>query len=511
MIFLSIKINRNNFKQSLNVDDNSDDIYYQWLINQTSSVILKKRTEYPVTYSTCISNKINAGYGKENDIDTDDEFLNISLDNKSFKITRDNYSTLPLFYSYVDDILVISNDFSYVVSNTTDLTINQSSLLKSLMLEENGNNTLYKEIKILSEHQSIVLDKDNFQLINSPALDPIHRLTSNPALFTETLEAKLMDFYNTRLKGQKIATEVSGGINSAVMPLFLSDKNLENPIIASIVYDNFYNNSQNEKIALIQKITNTKRIEHKLNVAKDYPLVQCAKQSDNFFSFSEVCTKPLEDLAKNLAILGVKVVTTGVGGNKLFEDSTKSDLISKDNKEELEEDNNSILPPFLTSTFLNDYLDSSNIEPSSSFLTNSNIARNNIYIDNGIWPVSPFYNLELINYCQNLPEESKSEKNILRTYFQSKRWPEEISNPLIDENINDFFERSISSNYFEKIIYKYLNNSVVAKLGYVNIDLLLKYYLNLKNSQTLSKQWLYNIFILITIEINLANIKITKK
>ncbi len=510
MNFLFLIINTSLFKNKELLNDVSDNNYFK-LSNDNNSVSLRKRSAYPTTYLKSEKNNFELGYGL-NSNDFENEFLDLHISQKELIIKRDIYITLPLFYSYQNNKLVLSNSFDFVVSNTEELSLNKLAITESIMPVSDRSNTIYSEINILYERQIISLDKNGLNLLIPDDFKLPNKLESDSKLFQKILEETFEKFYS-KISESNFAYEVSGGIDSSTFPLYMSDKKSVSSTLISILFNGTNYTSQQEKLNRIIDITKLKLLSVQLNTLKDYPFCQYSKNSANFYNFEEIYYRPNDLSAKILKSNQIDVLVTGIGGDELFEIKPTDYLYRQYGTEIIEKRQSLEFPPFTKDKFKNDFVGLVPTEPllplpalSFSYL-NTCVSRNNIYINQDIWPISPFANLKLYQYSQSLPNIYKANKNILRVYYEHKGWPKEIYQPQVNENFAEFFDITTTGAGFENIMIKYLSHSTLQKMDYIDIDQLFKYYLNLKNSRDLTKKWLFNIYSLLALEINIINLK----
>lgn len=105
----------------------------------------------------------------------------------------------------------------------------------------------------------------------------------------------------------------------------------------------------------------------------------------------------------------------------------------------------------------------------------SNLARNNTYIQNDIWPVAPLADPSFITFTRNLPRNMKENKRILRPYQEEKDYPKSIHSPGRNENFAPFFVNTLKSklpSFFNKLF----KNSHLQRMKLINENELLEEY-----------------------------------
>lgn len=483
---------------------------------------IRKRIDYPSTYCyRANENEIHLGYGAKNP-NSDDEFLKIVLNPaRGLTIDRDLYSTLPIFYGKSGNEFYLSDNYSYVIEHLPSLTLNRATLINALAPAIDRYSSLWQEVNLLGERHKLVLQKNNLKIYEPRSLEwesSNQFPRSDPKVFNEIFSRHLDNFIK-KIYTENLAFEISGGIDSATLPLYFA-KSLNhkldkgNYLLGALIFYGHFSESQEQKLFSIADFTDFSLVSVPIDPKIDYPLAAII-ESDNFkpfFWIKEIYEEPFRRLAKTLSHKGVKTLSTGVGGDEVFsnnfsaEDQLHYGLFSQKNAKKV------LGIPFITDRMRLEYLSSIPEErpyplpilPVS--LLGANVATNGIFIRENIWPVTPFANSELYKFCQGLPAHYRANKNILRAFHSAHGFPKSIYNPVRNEHFGHFFEYSIESGKYDRIMKQLAEESITCELGLIDIKKLMDFYNECKSApQKIQNKWqkFFSIYNWICVEINL--------
>jgi hypothetical protein len=136
-------------------------------------------------------------------------------------------------------------------------------------------------------------------------------------------------------------------------------------------------------------------------------------------------------------------------------------------------------------------------------LYGAGLARNNIYIEQGIWPVLPYADVQLYEYCQGLPASVRANKRILRAFCATYDLPQIIYSPKQNEHFGTFFEEALLSGNYGEFAAQLATSSVAAGYGFVDTDAVLKMLQGKGGLMDANKQWLLHILEWMSAEANL--------
>jgi len=483
--------------------DKSDNQYFRYY-SPNALVELRKRSSYPVTYVRVEGDKLFFGYGKRH-TGTDetfynDEYLRGSIDAAvpRLKIQRDEYCTLPIFTSVSENYCLVSDDMEELLKTVpTKLKVNELALSQLLIAPYITKYTLFNGVELLTERQLLDWLPSRPKINIAKTLPAIKEGTTDPKIFKQVLE-NVLESYWYKVSGNQVGFEMSGGIDSATMPAYISHLTGQQLLLGSMGFDNSFKETQNQKFSDFSQLFPSKHLIAPINPKTDYPLSRFFEPELNlqaFYQYQEIYTEVLSRLADLLQINNVEVVFTGIGGDELFEHHVAVPAIDKP-----------IIPAYFTKNARNLFKNLKHFSPinrRSSLLADSAYfagqSRNKIYIDRGIWPVAPLADPRLYEYCQGLPLSYKSNKNILRAYHEARGFPKTIYHPVHNEHFGRFFEDSIRINY-DGVLTTLEKQSVLKKRGLLDFSILKNEFDKAKWRESAHEQ-LFNIFRLASAEL----------
>lgn len=438
-----------------------------------SSIWLRKRESYPVTFARLDSNNLVFGYGEQSDNHEDhaiEEFLNCALDwrKRTFQLERDVFCTLPLFYYADREICLISDDLEWILTECSRLTLDKAALANLLIRPHISEKTLFTEVQLLTERMELLWANGQLSL-KRLVIKPYAATHVRPADFKTRLETTF-DKYWRLAEHEMVAFEISGGIDSATMPLYISKRHSNFSVCAGgMNFIEGFGATQARKLQDLSDYIGFQVMVSPIDKQRDYPLARFFAPVFNpavFYQYQEIYTEALSRLAALFKEQGVTLVFTGIGGDELFEENVNS-LIEQVR-----------FPNYLTSkahSELHTTETRSVIRMMADSAFYANQSRNRIYIDNGIWPISPLSDPQLLAYCRKLGPVHKSNKNVLRAYHEAANFPESIYGPVQNEHFGRFFEDSIKENY-GRVLRLLRQHSVLAGQGLVNWERLIDIY-----------------------------------
>jgi hypothetical protein len=372
--------------------------YYVFKPDHSLKIRLRKRSVYPHTY--CYIEDLNTvilGYGQKNP-GHDDEYLRIKISaNKGISIDRDIYATLPLFYGNADGLFVLSNDYGLVCDTLPRLTLSNRGILDTLLVEESYRVMIWKEVGILYACQKLsVTNRTEPKVQHFKTRDwtaSRHATKTNPRDFFEMFSRHLNQFAE-KYVNQNAAFEISGGLDSATLPLYLArmGKKLD-ATAGSLIFPGNFGIRQQNKLRAISAATGLTIYPFLLN-SNLSPLPTNIDNSHNnkqFYCFKGPHEKALIPMLDEFASTGKSIVISGTGGDECMENVTND---SKAERLKLRAKN---IPSFITNEAIsqslewaNDYLGGPS--PMSIATLNTPSVGYNAYIERNLWPVSPFLN-----------------------------------------------------------------------------------------------------------------------
>jgi asparagine synthetase B (glutamine-hydrolysing) len=299
---------------------------YYTLKTAKVSVQLRVRNEYPKTYFYALNHTtLVCGYGAT-DPDLHDEFLQIILSSDgSIVIRRDSTVTLPLFFGRSADLISISNDYGVVCSDIPRLELDRNKVLAALQPSMASTGTLWKEIDLIGERQILEVNNGLVE-VHKPEPRTWGITSEAPSSsyrdFSQILRARLDTFTNTCLFEQPFAFEISGGLDSATLPLYHARFGEKLAIgLGSIRVPGDFRSSQSHKLDAVAAYTGLEQYDIELDQPEHYPLadIVMSGRARPFYIKQDIYFAPIRSLASQLRDQGAHVIATGHGGDEAFE------------------------------------------------------------------------------------------------------------------------------------------------------------------------------------------------
>lgn len=477
-------------------------------------IYLHKRQAYPGTFCHReTSGDIVMGYGQPNAAGYDDEYFRVRLTSQgSLHIERDLFCVMPLFYGCVDGVFVASNDYAEVVTRLPKLSLDIATVADQLLgTTSNEQPTIWNEVHVLGERQQLAVKNGHVTLLQPPPRQWAYGselVKTDPRAFPALLKERWERFIATRLSGQHIGFELSGGLDSAFLPLFMTAQGYHAPFPAGTVIQPHARDQQLRKIEALEAYTSLRSLRVFHRPETHYPLVhllQGNRLKRPLHIIAEIYEPGMSEIANDLRQRGVSVVVTGGGGDQLLEHRPHPSRIPPEKKKPPE------APPFIIPPVghdtMPDYFKLAAIVPTllAPTIVHEHIAHANIYIERDMWPVSPFNDLILFNYLQALPIQFRANKNIFRAYFEASHYPE-ITYRGANEDFGDFFTACLLSDTYHELIRHYTGHSHLERFGLVDAAKLYETYQTMRGGGC-DTDSLFQIYVWLTIELDIRAAK----
>jgi asparagine synthetase B (glutamine-hydrolysing) len=455
------------------------------------------------------------GYGSNKE--PGQEYLEIRIfDHSNVTIDRDAAATMPLFYTTQHGSLVISNDYQAVVDAAPLLTPSLADIRALLVPNPHARPTLWRETGVLEADQVLTWKggQADIKVVRERAWDCSRQApASDPSRFFDIINDHLDSFIEGRLAGRRFCYEISGGIDSATLPLHHARRLPAGPPLsgAAIVYPGEFGRAQLDKLDLFASPLFHLTKTH-VESTQDYPMLQALQGSARrpFYPFLEMYHVLVGRMVSLAAGSGVDTIVTGIGGDELFENTISRVQQLQLGASERERRRQAQYPPYLTEVFYGEHFDvaddTEQALPTLSVSTRGGpLSASNIYIDQGVWPVSPFLDKEIYQFCQGLPVHFRANKNILRAYHEAHGIPAKIHRPARNEHFGEFFAQALSSGSYDAVLDALVRNSLTAEMGYVDLRKLLETYQRCKerSDSLLIREWLVYLLAWMSLETNL--------
>jgi hypothetical protein len=437
-------------------------------------VKLRARRAYPGTYCHTLQNgTVVLGYGPTQP-STDDEFLQVLITPQGdITITRDVICTMPLFYGQAHGNFAASNDYESVCSVLAPFTVDIPAVASKLLDPSPAeSSTIWKEVGILGERKTLRLHQAKLAVITPPPRSWTYNSElpkTNAREFPRRLTEHFNRFTQTRLAGNRVGFELSGGLDSSFLPLFLAQQghSLGHSQASSVIQiDPKDRARQLQKITELEGVTGLRSHRVSLEPQAHYPLRHMLSTGKfrPIHIEHEIYEPAISEMADYFKSQGVEVVVGGAGGDQLVEHRPHP-------SRRLPSPGDENLPPFMKTQAKALFSARDPFAPVPTLLSPSlvseHVAASNIYIERDIWPVSPFHNVKLFNYCQALPVQFRSEKNIYKAYFEASNFPLIIYRAG-NENFGPFFDNCWHLGFYDALAQQLLQHSVLQKLGLID-------------------------------------------
>lgn len=504
-LFLSLVVQKTphpSENTALLVEESSD----KWIITSADlllQVSLKKRQAYPTTYCRQINRStVQLGYGDE----MQDEFLTITIrGNKTVSIVRDNFATLPLFYYSDGSFFMLSNEYAAVVESIKAPLVRTSALVDHLMVVDRPMEPPIEGIEALKEQEKLLFQMGEGTTL-SPAPDrswlySVDVPASDPKAFFSKFSAYLDYFIESRLTGQEFAFVVSGGLDSATLPQYFYSKTQQPITTVSLLFGPPYDVTQQPKLQAIFEQTNATPIAHALDLQTMAPLSGMTVPRYGEAVYAEAFLP----LARQLRTMGVHVLVTGDGGDEFFGNVTDASFAMAHGEKAYAMREAMEFPSFFTTKLRDAYLAStphSPLAPLPHRPANTSFSQllNNLFIREGIWPVSPFSSPELYNYIQSIPAHFRANKNILRAFHQAKKFTELIYDAPKNEYFDVFFQQCFRNGTYDAFLERVLPTARTVELGYVDAQKVHETYQLLKQGSKMHEDMSFRLYCFLQLE-----------
>ena len=431
-----------------------------------------------------------ASYVKEIDKNEYHEYLLISLDfdSNNISVRRDAWCTIPIFYGRKNTRFILSNEFSYVAEIVCkdDISISGQCIAESLLSLDEDDRTILADVHLLPERSLLLQNqKQKARIVRPKSID-------KPRQLTGLSEKEMRDGLHQHLKstlrsmqkrvGQSanLGFELSGGLDTSAVVGTCASLDMGQIKTYSLVLPGDQGKSQNAKKV---EMVSTFNIRNKTVSARQfYPLKSIveSKKLPVRYPSSEIYAEMVDHQARVMKKDNIDVAVTGFGGDELFLLDPRED-VGFGGKQERQYRKNIKMPAYYTDLFrqlLISNLPSSKlgiIPPVPYSVLSSHVARNNIYVRRGVWPLAPLSTPNLVAYCRSLPYKWREGKKIMREYQKHLGYPSGVYTPEENENFAQLFDATMRTKWRD-LFMKLLRGSILSKLGIVKSDVLIKEY-----------------------------------
>lgn len=459
------------------------------------SYIRLRKFPYPETFVRLSNDKIVCGY-KDPGLDVnalnaslDSEFLIFEIDLKAklLRIKADALTSLPVCYCAADGVFYFSyNVVELLKLSGAPIEYNMPALAEFLLLKTRYNNqSIVQNVYYLMERETIewnsnhevksVVPPNRFK-IAIREIDDKAAVAEFGRLLDRAVKRKL-----ALMKDVKVCTELSGGLDSAIVTQALISANVSQPL--STFSKILPGDQKKHQIERLKAFANTFGCElNFIDLSDKYPLANLSSVSlvtEAFDPTLEPYRLGVVETAHQVLQKGCRVIFTGMGGDELLERCVTQDSGFQG---KLEEDIRKrwAIPQFFTKQILNAFFDKKNVYQSQRvpFFAHSVVqgpqVRSPFFLERGIWPVSVLADSELVNFCRSLPNRFLKRKEIIRMYQQQSGFPGSFYNVVAKDSMYPLHRLGLESN--PDLIYGLFEKSRLAGLGLLDKDKLIDAY-----------------------------------
>lgn len=389
--------------------------------------------------------KFTAGY--QDYLDCEQRLLD--FDGSCLKLRADSHGEMPIFYHFCPQGFFFADDFLELAKllPSSCIQVDNEEIKKFYSLEfDPFENTFLKDVFLLGENLELTVDISGISIKKLRELPDFFPIDQNPPeldqLLTETC-TQIITF--AKKNSLQIGATLSGGLDSAIIAhKFIS---LAGPInlYTLLLPDPDRDNQKRRVEAFAQKFGGRNFFIDTNNfgvVAGTNPYL------DTYWY-------PTSELARTAAGNGDHLITTGFGGDELFNVSGH-DRISTGNFEQPKTD---------------DWLYFSNLPPSirQALLVYAPSLRKH-----SLWPIAPLAQDKIINLSFNTPLSLLRHKSLLKAYIEKHQFPSEFLNNYRKESFKNLFLKNwgFTPEAPESIYSKTLINSFLLWLHEQKKDLI---------------------------------------
>lgn len=459
------------------------------------SYIRLRKFPYPETFVKSSNDKIVCGYKDPglnidvSDASLDSEFLIFEIDLKAklLRIKADALTGLPVCYCTAGGVFYFSYNLVELVKiSQIPIEYHLPALAESLLLKTRYNNqSILQDVYYLTEREIVEWNDSrgiertippNRPEVSIRKIDDEVAVTEFGNLLKGAAKRKL-----ALMKNVQVCTELSGGLDSAVVTQALISAGVARPLSTfSKILPDGQKEHQLERLDLFAVAFGCEL--NLIDSSDKYPLANLSLTLLNTQAFDPTL-EPYRlgaiETANRAFQKSCRVIFTGMGGDELLE---RSPAQSSGFQGKLEEDTRKrwSVPEFFTSKILNAFRDKDNIYQlqripffTHSIMSSSRV-KNPFFLERGIWPVAILADSNLVNFCRSLPDRFFTHKRIIRMYQKAVGFPESFYNVVAKDSMYPLHRKGLESN--PGFICKLFEESRLADMGLLDRDELIRAY-----------------------------------
>lgn len=388
--------------------------------------------------------------------------------NNPYVLIYNNHNPQTSLYLCLEESRVTASwNFMSVAKRSNRNIINDDFLSRWLTLQpqQYSNGTMFKNIHRTTINTETLITRDKMRVseVDLRGLTYPRQLRA-PERAQEFLFQMLTEALIRRpLELGKTAVEVSGGLDSSVVAIAAASV-LDHPVAASISVATESQNQTTRQELLAQKLG----LEHvKVAVWAHLPFATGSGRFESLGTsyLAESFYEAFYNLTQLLKARGVDTILTGMGGDEAFplfaDEADTSHLVKPIVRPSFIRPKTYLLAelPPVTRNFITSYHGSA-----AHGVTN----RAERFLNQGVWPVNPFLEPEIIQFGSSLPLALRHQRSILSNILAGNGMPEFLDHkPMSFEPTIRHVARGIRA-----VLQQLIPESVCAELGLIDpIDL----------------------------------------
>lgn len=411
--------------------------------------------------------------------------IEINSENSTICLSRGSIDKVAIYYTINNGKLIGSWDLTdlHEFINQSDPFDRAEILLFLAGMPVYNHKTIYKNIFKITERSKILFGNRGVEVflpknaelfeesILKPDIDPTEA-------FYGILENQLTHYRTLlELPANEIGCELSGGLDSAIVAMLVSDFFKRNGINCyTLLLSGDMGKQQQIRTSEIIGGWNLK--SNSINI-DDFggPLKQSGFLLRNgmISVYEEIYYDLQSILLNNAEKHGVKVIFNGIGGDDVLfsiAHSSKSkqvrdigDHVKKLNIFSGVDEIRNIIQNI--STFPRPFIPISSLNASHS--------RSAMYLRKNLWPIELFCSQDIITFFQLLPSDLKNGKNLHKKLLKSNGFSDLFTNPKIKEHFGLVFDKSMKIDNRKEVI-NLIRESKLHDMGIIKKDIFLEQY-----------------------------------
>lgn len=341
--------------------------------------------------------------------------------------------------------------------------------------------TMFRSVFMATERASLIISREGAVEIRYPA--PAEYYVPTPLRDDADIAAAARGLVDTLLqrwplKPDLVASEFSGGLDSAVVAAILAARYRDLPTYA-LEIDGSARAQQIRRRALAIDHFSFRDMVLPVGAVPMVPFSFAHHADYEAAPYNADLQRPLRRLLKAfVAASGARVVATGTGGDELL----MAHAFEQDPEQLARNVNDAFLPeafpPALSRSLkdrLGDYAAHCDRAPFPMLpisVLEAQAARAPLFTAHGLWPISPFAQPEAVRFYRSLPLAWRQHKNLHRSLLRHLGYPEPFLDIPVRENFELYLTKSLVTGAGE-IARDLARSCCLHELGLVDADRLI--------------------------------------